>query len=91
MGTDWTPEARFSRGAGREKPAHQADTSRLDGGHYRCVMWPLDSYQPHTCYELQCFGDELCSRDWTLLLILKIVEPRPAGDRDLAFDTPPGS
>jgi len=26
--------------------------------------------------EFQSFGDELCSRDWTLLLILKIVEPR---------------
>ncbi len=26
--------------------------------------------------ELQCLGDELGSRDWTLLLILKIVEPR---------------
>jgi hypothetical protein len=26
--------------------------------------------------EFPGFGDELCSRDWTLLLILKIVEPR---------------
>ena len=26
--------------------------------------------------KLQCFGDELCSRDWAFLLILKIIEPR---------------
>jgi hypothetical protein len=25
--------------------------------------------------EFQSLGDEVCSRDWTLLLILKIVEP----------------
>jgi hypothetical protein len=25
---------------------------------------------------LQCEGEKLCSRDWPLLLILKIVEPR---------------
>jgi hypothetical protein len=48
------------------KPAHQAGTSRLDGGHYRCVMWPLDSYKPRTCYNLMTG----CGRHQSLKAVL---------------------